>query len=281
MGNVIEVKSGLARACDTALYYEVAGTGPALVLIHAGLADHRMFDDQFRFLADYCRVVRYDLHGFGRSSWPARDYTHHEALYELLNQLGIARATLLGVSLGGAVALDFALTYPAMIDALVLVGAGTGGYPQSPAARERFAPAIEAFAAGDFTRGIDQMMHIWVDGPQRAPEEVDATVRTRLRALYSDVLLRSRESGRPPQALEPPAYTRLAEITVPTLVIVGAGDIPEILEQAELLESTIPGARKVVLPHVAHLLNMEIPAEFNRLVIDFLAEHESEMVETT
>ena len=280
MNNGIVVKSGLAQACGAAIYYEVAGEGPALVLIHEGLADHRMYDDQFLFLARQCRVVRYDLHGFGRSGWPSRDYTHHEALRELLGELGIEHGTLLGMSLGGGIALDFALSYPEMVDALLLVAAGIGGFPQSQQSRDRFAPALEAFAAGDFTRGIDLMLHIWLVGPRRNPEDVDPTIRTRLRALYTDVLLRTREGGRPPGALEPPAFTRLAEIQAPTLVVVGEGDIPEILEQADLLAQTIPGARKIVLPRVAHLLNIEIPEVFNRLVVDFLAEHDAEIVGT-
>jgi 3-oxoadipate enol-lactonase len=274
VSNEITAKSGLIQACGAAIYYEVAGEGPTLVLIHEGLADHRMYDDQFLLLARHCRVVRYDLHGFGRSGWPARDYTHHETLHELLGALEIEHATLLGMSLGGGVALDFALSHPEMVDALLLVAAGIGGFPQSQQSRERFAPALEAFAAGDFTRGIDLMLHIWVDGPRRDPDEVDPAIRTRLRALYTDVLLRTREGGRPPGALEPPAFTRLAEIHAPTLVVVGAGDIPDILEQADLLARTIPNVRKIALPRVAHLLNMEIPDEFNQLILDFLIEHD-------
>ena len=281
MSNEIMVKSGLAQACGAALYYEIAGEGPALVLIHAGLADHRMYDDQFLFLARYCRVVRYDLHGFGRSGWPARDYSHYEALRELLAELRIEHATLLGMSLGGGIALDFALSYPQMVDGLLLVAAGIGGFPQSQQSRELFAPALEAFAAGDFTRGIDRMLQIWVVGPRRNPEDLDPTIRTRLRTLYTDVLLRTREGGRPPGALEPSAFTRLAEIQAPSLVVVGSGDIPEILEQADLLARTIPNARKVVFPRVAHLLNMEIPEEFNRLVVDFVAENGTEIVGTS
>ncbi len=83
-------------------------------------------------------------------------------------------------------------------------------------------------------------------------------------------MVRSREGGRPADPLDPPAYTRLAEIRVPTLIVVGSGDVPDVLEEAKLLEQSIPEARKVVLPRLAHLLNMERPAEVNQLVREFL-----------
>ncbi len=112
-----------------------------------------------------------------------------------------------------------------------------------------------------------------IDGPQRGPNEVDPTIRERVRAMYTAVLRRSREGGRPADLLDPPAYTRLNEICIPTLVVVGAGDVPDILDQAVLLERSITGARRLVLPHVAHVLNMERPAEINTLILDFLAEY--------
>jgi 3-oxoadipate enol-lactonase len=272
MADPIQAHTGFAEVGGAPLYYEVAGTGPALVLIHEGLADSRMYDDQFDALARRYRVVRYDLHGFGRSGTPDRAYTHHEALHGLLRHLGIDRAALLGMSLGGIVAIDFTLTYPDMVGALVLMAAGIGGYPISEATRALAAPLAEAFKAGDFVRAIDLSVRFWVDGMERSPEEVDPDVRERFRALYTDVLRRSRDGGRQADLLDPPAYRRLGEIHVPTLVVVGTGDVPDILDGADLLERSIPGSRKVVLPRVAHLLNMERPAEINRLILDFLAE---------
>ncbi len=273
MSDTVDVRSGFFRACGGNIRYELAGDGPTLILIHTGLADSRMFDPQFNILAHHCQVLRYDLHGFGRSSWPDAPYTHHKALHDLLGHLGIEHAAFLGTSLGGAVALDFVLTYPEMVDALIAAAAGIGGYPQTPQDQELFAPAVQAFTANDYTQAIDQMIHIWVDGPNRDIDVVDPAIRDRVRTLYTDVLLRTREGGRQPEHLDPPAYRRLDEIHVPTLVIIGSGDIPSVQDQADLLARTIPGARKVVLPDVAHLLNMEVPDEFNRLVIEFLREH--------
>jgi 3-oxoadipate enol-lactonase len=272
MNDAIQSDTGFVEVSGAPLYYEVAGTGPALVLLHEGIADSRMYDDQFSAFAQRYRVVRYDLHGFGRSGTPDRPYTHHEALHALLRHLSIERAALLGMSLGGSIAIDFALTYPSMVDALLLLAAGVGGYPVSEATLTLAAPLVEAFKAGDFVRAIDLSVRFWVDGMERSPEEVDPAVRERVRTMYTDVLRRSREGGRQANSLEPPAYSRLGEIHVPTLVVVGTGDVPDILDQADLLARTIAGARKVVLPRVAHVLNMERPAEVNHIILDFLEE---------
>jgi pimeloyl-ACP methyl ester carboxylesterase len=145
----------------------------------------------------------------------------------------------------------------------VLLAAGLGGYPPSAAMTRLAAPMVVAFQAGDFVRAIDLSVRFWVDGPRRRPDEVAPGVRERVRQLYTDVLRRSREPGREADPLDPPGYTRLGEIRVPTLVVVGVGDLPDILDQADLLAWTIPGARKVVLPQVAHVSNMEGPTEVN------------------
>jgi pimeloyl-ACP methyl ester carboxylesterase len=260
----------MVEVSGASLYYEIAGTEPPLVLIHEGLADCRMYDDQFDVLARSCRVVRYDMLGFGRSGTPDRAYSHHQALRDLLDHLGIERAAILGMSLGGMVATDFALTYPAMVSDILLVASGLGGYPTREETVRLTAPIREAFRAGDFVRGIELSVRFWVDGPRRQPEEVDPGVRERFRALYTDVLRRSRERGRAADPLDPPAMGRLGEIGVPSLVVVGSGDVTDVVEIAGLLARSIPGARKVVLPRVAHLLNLELPAELNRLILDFL-----------
>ncbi len=269
-------ETGFVEVSGAPLYYEVAGDGPVLVLIHEGLADSRMYDDQFRVFAQRYRVVRYDLHGFGRSGTPTQPYTHSEDLGTLLDHLGIERAALLGMSLGGGIALDFAVTYPARVDALALLAAGIGGLSlvdMDPATAALAAPVAEAFKSGDFVRAIELSVRLWVDGTERSPEEVDPGVRERFRELYTDVLRRLREGGRQADPLDPPTYTRLGEIAAPTLVVVGSGDIPAVRNLADVLARSIPNAGEVVLPRLAHLLNLERPAVVNRLVLDFLAEH--------
>ena len=273
MADAIGTETGFAGvAAGASLYYEMAGTGPALVLLHEGIADSRMYDDQFGAFARHYRVVRYDLPGFGRSGAPDRAYTQHEVLHSLLRHLDIERTALLGMSIGGAIAIDFTLTYPDMVGALVLMAAGIGGYPRGESTLALAAPLVEAFKGGDFVRAIDLSVRLWVDGPRRAPEQVDSVIRERVRAMYTDVLRRSQEGAREPDPLDPPAYACLTEIQTPTLIVAGEGDLPDILAQADLLERSIAGARKVLLPEVAHVPNMERPDAINRLVLAFLDE---------
>jgi 3-oxoadipate enol-lactonase len=267
------VVSGTIDAGGIQIYYEEAGSGSALVLLHEGLADSRMYDPQFAVFAERYRVVRYDLPGYGRSASPDRPFSHHDVLYRLLRSLDIDRAAVLGMSLGGSVAIDFALTDPSMVSALLLLASGLGGYPMSAEMHALTGPIMQAFEAGDFDRVIDLTIRLWLDGPQRGPAEVDPGVHEGLRNMYMQVLRRSREGVQQADQLRPPAYTRLQEIHAPTLIVVGAGDVPDIRAGAELLERSIEGAQKVVLPRVAHVFNMEIPDETNRIVLEFLRDH--------
>jgi pimeloyl-ACP methyl ester carboxylesterase len=255
------------------LYYEVAGSGPVVVLIHAGIADCRMWDAQFAVFAERYRVVRYDQRGFGRSSMPAGPYALRDDLRELLRALGIERATLVGTSMGGGVALDCALAYPDLAEALVLVGSGLGGSEPSDYLREQWRLIGEAMERDGIDAANELELRLWVDGQGRTPEQVDSAMRERVREMNRDVLAREEENDElgQPQRLEPPAIGRLGEVAVPTLVIVGDRDVPGIVENADRLAAGIAGARKVVLPDVAHLPPMERPDEFNRLVLDFLA----------
>jgi 3-oxoadipate enol-lactonase len=259
------VDTGFAEVSGAPLYYEIAGAGHPLVLIHEGIADRRMYDDQFGAFAQRYRVIRYDVHGFGKSGIPAGPYSGHEALHDLLRVLGVERTYLLGMSMGGGIAIDFTLTYPTMVDALILAAAGVGGYTASDVVKQQWSEIGAALDSGDVAEAVELALRMWVDGPARAPDQVDPAVRERVGEMIQD--------SKPvpvPQPLEPPALSRLAEIHVPTLIIVGSGDVPDILAQADLLEQGIAGAQKVVIPGAAHVPNMERPRDFNRIVLDFL-----------
>ncbi len=256
-----------------AIFYEVAGAGPGVALVHAGIADHRMWDDQFPVFAERFRVVRHDHRGFGASSTPDGPYSLRADLDAVLHAVGIERVHLIGTSMGGGVVLDYALDYPEKVASLVLVGSGLGGSQPSEALRERWRAINEVFARDGLDAANELELQLWIDGVGRTSGEVDPAVRERVRVMNRAVLAReaANDEGGEPQRLDPPAIERLYEIAVPTLVIVGDRDVPDILANAERLVAGIAGARKVVLPGVAHLPPMECPAEFNRLVLDFLA----------
>ncbi len=143
---------GHAYVNGTRLYYEVAGEGPALVLIHGMSLDTRMWDDQFAEFAPHCQVIRYDVRGFGRSAVPTHTaYSHHDDLKGLLNSLGIADAHILGHSMGSGIATDFVLAYPEMADSLVSVGTVVHGLDWLPEFRAHFRSLFETAAAS----GVD------------------------------------------------------------------------------------------------------------------------------
>jgi pimeloyl-ACP methyl ester carboxylesterase len=256
------------------LFYEVSGAGSPVVLIHEGIGDSRMFTPQVAALSARHQVVRYDLHGYGRSGKPQTPYTNHEALNALLQHLDIKKTAILGMSMGGNIALDYTLTYPEKVSGLILIGAGLDGVPSDPETQAFIQPMIDAYDAEDVPRIIEETLHVWIDGPNRTAEEIDPAVRDLMRTLLTTMIERERELGVEASQLEPLAVERLNEINVPTLVIIGDGDVHEIVRTADLLAQSIAGARKVVIPNVAHVPNLERPEEINQLALDFLAVRE-------
>ncbi len=254
------------------LYYEERGAGPAVLLMHAGIADHTMWDAQVDHFSERYRTVRYDLRGFGRSTMPQGDFAPHEDLRALFRHLGIERAALVGVSISGGIAVDFALAFPGMIWALVPVAAGLDGYDWSGDETLARLGADEkaALEAGDFDRAVELNVRLWADGPGRSPGQVDSAVRAKVRQMQRAIFERGDPAGEP-LSLEPLAIERLEEICAPTLAVVGDQDVPAIIEITDIIAARVPGARKAVIRDAAHVPNMERPDEFNRLVLDFLA----------
>ena len=267
----LERQTGFADVNGARLYYELAGTGHPVVLIHAGIADHHMWDNQFELFAQQYRVIRYDLRGLGQSAMPPGPYRHSRDLYSLLQYLTIEQAHVIGVSIGGMTAVDFTLEHPEMVTALIPVAAGISGSRPSEAAKALFAPIDEAYDAGDLERVLAIEMDIWVVGPGRTRDAIDPALRQAVETMERANLERefAGEEGTV-ERLDPPAAGRLGEIQVPALVIVGDADTPDTVANADTLAEGIPGARKVVLANVAHMVPMEAPDAFNRVVLDFL-----------
>ena len=270
-----QVQKGFAEVNGTRLYYEVAGEGHPLVLNHGGLVDNHLWDDQFAEFSKHFKVIRYDMRGFGDSGLIKKgmeSYSMERDLLSLLQYLDIQKTYVMGLSMGGSLSVDFTLQYPEMVDALITVGAGLSGFeeddPEEFKAMEE--KMEEAFRRGDIARSVEISLQMWTDGPFRTPEQVNPQVRERVRAMTTHNLERGDDEEVRPQHIEPLAAERLSEIHVPTLIIVGSEDVEFILSIASKLERDIVGAKKVVIPHTAHHLNMEKPQEFNRVVIDFL-----------
>lgn len=257
------------------LYVEQQGAGEPLVLLHAGIADRRQWDDQLPDFASSFAVTRYDHRGWGRSEAPAGPVAFHEDLYALLSALGIERAHVLGISMGGTFAIDFALSHPQMVSSLILVDSWLSGFsvPASEAEQAIWAAFEAALNEGQLDRANELETDLKLVGIYRTPDMVDAQTRQRLRALHRPAFdrLAEREAMQPWLKPEPPSAERLGEISAPTLVVYGDLDVPAVPLIAAKLGSEIRNAEVVCMRGTAHVPNMEQPREFNRIVLDFLA----------
>lgn len=263
-----EVERGFAAARDTYLYYESKGTGAPVVLLNGGLLDHRMWNDQFEEFAKHFRVVRYDMQTTGLSK-NLSDYSHSEDLLDLLDHLEIETAHLVGLSAGARAAIDFALDHPSRVHGLVLASPGLNGYRFMGEEILRNSAAFQmAFSSGNTEQVVELFQRQWTDG-HRDPEEVDATVRNRVRIMALANAQPGRFMGQL-REIQPPAMGRLANIRAPTLVISGALDLSDIHEITRMLQQQVPGVQMVEMPDIAHMVNMERPDQFNRLVLEFL-----------
>jgi pimeloyl-ACP methyl ester carboxylesterase len=270
MTPVTQTETGFAELNGTKFYYEVAGAGHPLVLVHAGIADCSMWDEQFQAFAQHYRVIRYDMRGYGQTPLVDEPYAHYQDLPALLDFLGVKQAHVLGCSMGGTTALDFTLAYPARVSSLIAVAARPEGYLFNSAPPPQLDAMEAAFQTGDFEQLSELEVQMWVDGPTRTSEQVDAALRNRVRAMNVVALKNEALELGAAQPLDPPAAQRLHEITAPTLVIIGDLDRPVMLSAADFMAQTMPNARKVVMTGTAHLPSMEKPELFNEIVLDFL-----------
>jgi len=255
------------------LAHDVEGDGPVVLLIHEGIADRRMWDSQIGpFVEAVFRVVRCDLRGFGDTPLEPGAFSNVADVDELLEHLGVERAAVVGGSMGARVTVEYALTHPERVTALVLLAPGLRDMQPNEAVRRSWVEEEALAEAGDVDGAVEVNLRVWVDGPDRTPDQVDPDVRERLREMIRrsfDLQLAVPDAG-PDEPLDPPASSRLGEIGCPTLVIVGDLDQPAILEVADQLAEGIPGAREEVISGTAHAPSMERPDEFNRLVLEFL-----------
>jgi 3-oxoadipate enol-lactonase len=259
------------------LYREVAGEGPPVVLVHAGICDSRMWDPQWETFPRSHRVVRYDLRGFGRSPLGPGRHSPPADLIALLDELALGPATLVGASMGGGISLQVAVARPELVSALVLVGSGVRGHDWSEYVTRAWAEEEAAFERGDLDAAVEVNLRTWVDGPRRSPDEVDPAIRRKVGEMQRRALELYVEGGANAQeeALVLDIGDRLGEISVPTLVLGGELDVPDIQLVADRLEREIPGARRATIEGAAHVPSMERPDEFDRLVLGFLDEVEA------
>lgn len=252
------------------IHYVREGEGVPVILLHAGVADHRMWEPQVRAFSRHFDVIAPDMRGFGRSELPPERWSPIADVLGLIDHLHLKPVHLVGCSMGGAVAIDFAIGHGERISKLVLVGPGVNGVDFGARYPELLAEADAAEKSGDRQAIVEADARLWLDGPRRRPGHVKDPVRRLFFEMDSN--FDSDWGSAPIERLDPPGAARLHEITAPTLVVVGDEDAPPIFDAVELLMENVPHARKAVIHDAAHLPNLEHAKEFNRIVLAFLLE---------
>lgn len=252
------------------IFCEAVGSGDTIVFTHDALAHRETWADQFAAFGSDYRVVRWDRRGYGRSNSPDSPYSSVDDLARVVRAHSAGPAALVGCSYGAMLSLHCALDYPDLVSALVLEGPVVSGL----AFTEHFATRGGRLTRSDLS-GHELIKYFSEDDPWTiAPDNVAA--RSRFRELLTanpHNLQPHLEPAGPERFPQPPALSRLGEISVPTLVIAGEVDIPDVHAHCGAIAAAVAGARRVVLPGGGHLSHMDRPEEFNRTVLDFLAAH--------
>ncbi len=259
-----------AEANGIRLYYELLGKGPPLALVEGlGYASWMWFR-QAAPLAAHHRLLVYDNRDVGQSDKPGAHYTIRDMaddLAALLSALGIPHTHLMGVSMGGLVAQEFALAYPDRLEKLVLVGTHFGGPEMVPIPPETQALMVPDISLSPVERIRKAMAVAFAPGyAEGHPEVIDTIVAMRLPSLQPHASwVRQAQAG-----ARFDTSTRLGEIAAPTLVVHGDLDRVVPVENARMLAQRLPHAELLVLPGGGHLLFIEQADRFNRAVLDFL-----------
>ena len=266
-------RTGFCDVNGGRIYYELDGQGPALTLIHAGVANLRQWDEQVPVLAADHRVLRYDTRNFGHTTSDNVTFSNRDDLATLLDSLGNERTALHGLSRGGSTAVDFTLEHPGRVTALIAVAAGVSGFeaPPPPDEQALWDEYDRRYEARDWRWIVETETAFWVDGPGQASDRVPAAVRQRVHDWIADGYSDHELEELTAVPLDPPAAGRLAEIAVPTLVMVGDLDEGATIAACRKLATDVPNARLEVFEGVAHMVNLEQPERFTRLVREFLA----------
>ncbi len=259
------------------LYYETEGqdANPALLLIHAGIATLRMWDPIVTALAEHHFVVRFDTRGYGETDSEDVEFSDREDALRLLDELGIERATVMGASRGGQIAIDLAVEHPDRISGLITIGSGPSGFPEVDLTdeEEAYVDAQDAaWEAKDWPVLMDSEVRFWAVGPLREPDDVDPDFLETARTLNRFNIARM-DQNPTPRPLEPPAFDRVVDIEMPTLVIVGEYDVTPALLQFEYLAEQIPGADSARIDDTAHLPSVERPGAFLTILEPWLERH--------
>lgn len=252
---------------------DTGGAGTPVVLLHAGIADRRMWREQVPALATRHRVIVPDLRGYGDSELPPHPFAHHDDVVALLDALDLPRAAFVGCSFGGQVAIDTALAHPDRVTSLALFDTAVSGNTWSKEADDLWDDLIGEIDPADLTARAAAEVRFWVVGPGRRPADVDPEFIRFAEEMDRLALAAEQALGTVDVAeLDPPAIERLGELRIPVLVGNGAADVPDIGRLADRIAAEVPGAiRLPAVPDAGHLLPLEQPGPVNAALRNFLA----------
>ncbi|RUT46956.1 alpha/beta hydrolase [Paenibacillus anaericanus] len=261
---------GNLKLDDGLLFYEVSGNGDPVVLIHGNFNDHQIWNEQVDSFSTHYKLIRYDLRGYGLSSTPKSSFSNIDDLKALIDTLKIHNVTLVGSSMGGGIAIDFTLTYPHLVKALILVSPSINGNP---------------YPMNMMWQGTKNYINLRLKGRKKAiesfitnrfwqyfiPSIKKEEARTKLINNIENPNNFCRFSPSLSVAVKPYAFNRLHEINKPTLIIISDQDHSFNKETAETLHKSIVLSSKIIMQDCGHLPFIEAPREFNQVVLDFLS----------
>jgi len=262
-GNPVIVDSGYVNVDGGKLFYEIAGKGENIVLLHDGMVNRQIWDYQFPELAKNYRVVRYDRRSYGKSSDPQEKFSHLDDLNQIFIQLKVEKAIIFGMSSGGRLAIDFTLKYPEKVNGLVLVGAVVGGFGYTSHMTNRGGNLNIQTGVSD---PIKLNKYFIMDDPYEIYSG-NLKAKEKVMKLLPYFSRDNRVPMRPPDRV---AVRFLSEIKVPTLILVGEYDIPDVHAHAGVINAGIANSKREIIPKSGHLIPVEQPVLFNDAVMNFL-----------
>lgn len=279
-GARLETSTGTAEVNGASLYYEKRGSGVPVLLLHGFTLDTRMWDSQFESLSRSYQVIRYDMRGHGKSSGArAADggpfsFSQAADVAGLMDALQLDDAHIVGLSMGGYVAYEFAVDHPDRVRTLTVIDSA---WRYDPARTSDFQTRVVGYvtaAAADLEAGLRS----WLADPLFVPANWNAQVKAELDAIVLTGHVAQGAGAFFPNALtatspSPLAETRLGELEMPTLVVVGALEDPEFIAHAGFITDAVAGAEKAVIDGAGHMSNMEKPDDVNRALEAFLSKH--------
>jgi 3-oxoadipate enol-lactonase len=259
--------SGTVAVDGGSLYYETLGKGPPVILIHGGFGDRRMWDAQFDTLSQAFRVVRYDHRGFGKSSPPTQAYSPVADLVKLMDHLELKRANLVGNSMGGTLALDFALLQPDRTGAVVVIASAAGGYPTP----EEDVKSVDQVLRTARDKGTGAAVPLWLQHPMVGVAMSHAAAGPLVRTMVEDNQKMFVADHWPQEQMAPPAFERIAGLNANVLFVVGDRDVASVRAGAEASAARIKKSKVVTIKDADHLPHMEKPAEVNKLLVEYIS----------